>query len=245
LGEQIWGEGTFVDFEHSLNVAMNKLRRTLNDSAETPRYIETVSGRGYRFIGSIEETVKPDGIAAGPAAKPLITDDASTSAAALPAKARRMATHRGGIIAALLTFVTIAVFAYHGRLRQARTMSHRAVDLARQSNNLESAAQHEAAAAVREALFGSPADARKHASAALAMSNGRDAEYGAAVALALSKDDFHARSLADDLGRRYPEDTLIRFLYIPTLRAILAINHQNFSEGIKLLEAAAPTNWGG
>jgi tetratricopeptide (TPR) repeat protein len=136
------------------------------------------------------------------------------------------------------------VFAYHGRLRQARTMSQWAVDLARQSDNLESAAQHEAAAAVREALFGSLADARKHAVAALAMSNGRDAEYGAAVALALSKDDVHARSLADDLGRRYPEDTLIRFLYIPTLRAIIALNHHNFSEGIKLLEVAAPYELG-
>jgi tetratricopeptide (TPR) repeat protein len=136
------------------------------------------------------------------------------------------------------------VFAYHGRLRQARTMSRWAVDLARQSDNLESAAQHEAAAAVREALFGSLADARKHAVAALAMSNGRDAEYGAAVALALSKDDVHARSLADDLGRRYPEDTLIRFLYIPTLRAIIALNHHNFSEGIKLLEVAAPYELG-
>src|ERR1017187_8301790 len=108
LREQIWGEGTFVDFEHSLNVAINKLRRTLNDSAETPRYIETLSGRGYRFIGSIEETVKPNGMAAGPAAKPVITDDASTSAAALPVKAYPMATHRWGIGAALLAFVTIA-----------------------------------------------------------------------------------------------------------------------------------------
>jgi tetratricopeptide (TPR) repeat protein len=136
------------------------------------------------------------------------------------------------------------VFAYHGRLRQARTMSQWAVDLARQSDNLESAAQHEAAAAVREALFGSPADARKHAVATLAMSKARDAAYGAAVALALSKDDAHARSLADDLGQRYPEDTLIRFLYLPTLRAIIALNHHNFSEGIELLEVAAPYELG-
>jgi TolA-binding protein len=123
-------------------------------------------------------------------------------------------------------------------------MSQWAVDLARQSDNLESAAQHEAAAAVREALFGSPADARKHAVATLAMSKARDAAYGAAVALALSKDDAHARSLADDLGQRYPEDTLIRFLYLPTLRAIIALNHHNFSEGIELLEVAAPYELG-
>lgn len=54
LRDQIWGGETFVDFEHSLNVAMNKLRRALGESAENPRYIETVPGRGYRFIGSIQ-----------------------------------------------------------------------------------------------------------------------------------------------------------------------------------------------
>jgi Tol biopolymer transport system component/DNA-binding winged helix-turn-helix (wHTH) protein len=54
LRAELWSETTFVDFEHGLNAAMNKLRRTLNDSAERPRYIETVPGRGYRFIGNLE-----------------------------------------------------------------------------------------------------------------------------------------------------------------------------------------------
>ena len=54
LREQIWGERTFVDFEHGLNSAMNKLRSALGDSAENPRYIETMSGRGYRFIGTAD-----------------------------------------------------------------------------------------------------------------------------------------------------------------------------------------------
>src|SRR5947209_3308317 len=48
LCEQIWADGMFVDFEHGLNAAINKLRRALSDSAENPRYIETVPGRGYR-----------------------------------------------------------------------------------------------------------------------------------------------------------------------------------------------------
>lgn len=54
LREQIWAEGTFVDFEHGLNAAMNKLRRALSDSAENPRYIETTPGRGYRFVGMLD-----------------------------------------------------------------------------------------------------------------------------------------------------------------------------------------------
>ena len=53
LREQIWKEGTFVDFEHGLHAAVNKLRRALGDSADNPRYIETVPGRGYRFVGAI------------------------------------------------------------------------------------------------------------------------------------------------------------------------------------------------
>lgn len=65
LRDQLWSEDTFVDFEHGLNAAMNKLRRTLGDSADNPRYIETIPGRGYRFIGVIEHrlTAPDSGIA--------------------------------------------------------------------------------------------------------------------------------------------------------------------------------------
>ena len=52
--DQIWSEGTFVNFEQGLNTAMSKLRTALGDPAEKPRYIETVPGRGYRFIGILE-----------------------------------------------------------------------------------------------------------------------------------------------------------------------------------------------
>jgi Tol biopolymer transport system component/DNA-binding winged helix-turn-helix (wHTH) protein len=54
LREQLWSDGTFVDFEGGLNAAINKLRRALDDSADRPRYIETVPARGYRFIGKLE-----------------------------------------------------------------------------------------------------------------------------------------------------------------------------------------------
>src|ERR1700733_11994889 len=57
--DEIWSEGTFVDFERGLNAAMNKLRRALGDSADNPRYIETVPGRGYRFIGILERPYSP------------------------------------------------------------------------------------------------------------------------------------------------------------------------------------------
>ena len=58
--EEIWDGGTFVDFEHGLHAAMNKLRRAMGDSADNPRYIETVPGRGYRFIGVLVRAASRD-----------------------------------------------------------------------------------------------------------------------------------------------------------------------------------------
>jgi TolB-like protein/DNA-binding winged helix-turn-helix (wHTH) protein/Tfp pilus assembly protein PilF len=55
LQQALWPDGTFVDFEHGLNVAVKKLRAALCDSPETPRYIETVAGEGYRFIAEVEQ----------------------------------------------------------------------------------------------------------------------------------------------------------------------------------------------
>jgi TolB-like protein len=49
---RLWPGGTFVDFEHSLNAAVRRLRVTLGDEADTPKFVETVHRRGYRFIGS-------------------------------------------------------------------------------------------------------------------------------------------------------------------------------------------------
>jgi Tol biopolymer transport system component/DNA-binding winged helix-turn-helix (wHTH) protein len=54
LQTHLWPDGTFVDFEHSLNTAIKKLRQTLGDDAENPRFIETVPRRGYRFIAPVE-----------------------------------------------------------------------------------------------------------------------------------------------------------------------------------------------
>jgi TolB-like protein/DNA-binding winged helix-turn-helix (wHTH) protein/Flp pilus assembly protein TadD len=53
LKKELWPADTFVDFEHSLNAAVKRLRAALNDSADVPRYIETLVGRGYRFVLSV------------------------------------------------------------------------------------------------------------------------------------------------------------------------------------------------
>ncbi len=53
MRRRLWGDDTFVDFDHGLNSAVNKLREALSDSAAQPRHIETVAGRGYRFISPV------------------------------------------------------------------------------------------------------------------------------------------------------------------------------------------------
>jgi eukaryotic-like serine/threonine-protein kinase len=60
LRQQIWSGNRFVDFDHGLNVAVNKLRQALSDTAENPRYIETLPGRGYRFIAPVEAVSSPE-----------------------------------------------------------------------------------------------------------------------------------------------------------------------------------------
>jgi cholera toxin transcriptional activator len=55
LRQRLWPEDTFVDFDHGLNTAVAKLRETLGDSASTPKYVETIAKRGYRFLADVEK----------------------------------------------------------------------------------------------------------------------------------------------------------------------------------------------
>jgi hypothetical protein len=59
LQQRLWGDGTFVDFEHGLNTAINKIREALDDSASQPRYLETIPGKGYRFIAPVTPPSTP------------------------------------------------------------------------------------------------------------------------------------------------------------------------------------------
>jgi Tol biopolymer transport system component/DNA-binding winged helix-turn-helix (wHTH) protein len=71
LRTKIWSADTFVDFNHGLNAAVNKLRECLNDSAEEPRYIETLPRRGYRFISKTEKMADKLPCTPQPAAVPV------------------------------------------------------------------------------------------------------------------------------------------------------------------------------
>jgi DNA-binding winged helix-turn-helix (wHTH) protein len=54
IAKELWPEGTFVDFEHGVNSAVNRIREALGDAANSPRYLETLARRGYRFVAPVE-----------------------------------------------------------------------------------------------------------------------------------------------------------------------------------------------
>jgi eukaryotic-like serine/threonine-protein kinase len=133
---------------------------------------------------------------------------------------------------------------YSGRLREAREYYQRAVDSAERAQEKEVSATYSAASGLREALFGYPEGARRKAALAMKRSSGRDVQYGAALALAYAGDTDQAQSLADDLGRRFPEDTMLQFNFLPTLRAKLAVNLGDAHEAVEDLRAALPFELG-
>jgi eukaryotic-like serine/threonine-protein kinase len=125
-----------------------------------------------------------------------------------------------------------------GRLQAARRSSSRAVDVALQEGDREVSASYQAARAVWEALYGNATDAKRNAMAALALSKGRDVEYAAGLALARSGDSTRSQPLADDLEKRFPEDTFVKFTYAPVLRALAALEHGKPAESVERLQIA-------
>jgi hypothetical protein len=144
----------------------------------------------------------------------------------------------------VLLFLEAETHAYSGRLAKAREFSRRAVAAVERTEEKETAAGYEAGAALREALFGNAAEARQQAAAALKLSTGRDVQYGAALALALVGDTARAQALAEGLARRFSEDTIVEFNYLPALSAQLALNRANPAKAIDALQAATPYELG-
>ncbi len=131
-----------------------------------------------------------------------------------------------------------ATSAFSGMLSQARRYSRQAVDLGLRANRKEPAADEAAATAVREAAFGNHAEARKQASAVLAITRGRANLGQRALALALSGDIAKAEALAAELDRRFPLDTVIQAVSLPTIRAAIALRKNDFARAIELLDSA-------
>jgi tetratricopeptide (TPR) repeat protein len=118
------------------------------------------------------------------------------------------------------------------------------MDNAKRGGEKDAPALYSGTSALREAWFGNTGEARRRATLALKLSTGRDLQYFAALAFAYARDDARAKALADDLDKRFPEDTIVQFNYLPSVRGRLALNKGDASGAIASLAAAAPYELG-
>jgi serine/threonine protein kinase/tetratricopeptide (TPR) repeat protein len=135
--------------------------------------------------------------------------------------------------------------AYGGHLGRARELTKRAVDSAIRADNKEDAAIYLANSALQHAAYGNAAGARQSAAEALKLapaSPGTATE--AALALAMAGDAVRARSLARDLGKRFPLSTQMRLLWLPAIQAQLALDRKNPALALNAFPAVTPIEFG-
>jgi cholera toxin transcriptional activator len=122
LRQKLWPADTFVDFDHSLNTAVNKLRETLGDSASNPRYIETLARRGYRFIAPVQDSLETGRVGTGAFARSAERSEDSAALTLHPEL--EVPIPRRGVTRALfaliqvmyLIFYVVALFRLHAIL---------------------------------------------------------------------------------------------------------------------------------
>ena len=134
--------------------------------------------------------------------------------------------------------------AYFGRVREAKELTRQAMESAERAGRKEKAATFSATSGLREALFGNAGEARPRAMHAMEYSDGIDVLYASALTLAYAGDTERAQHLTDELDKRFPEATIVRFNYLPTLRARLALNRGNALDALEVLRAAVPYELG-
>jgi DNA-binding winged helix-turn-helix (wHTH) protein/tetratricopeptide (TPR) repeat protein len=133
---------------------------------------------------------------------------------------------------------------YVGQLAKARVLTGRAVEVARRGDEKEAAALYRAEGAIREALVGNGEFAKQQARAALVLSNARDVEALSAIALQMAGDSAQAMRLANNLGKRFPEDTIVQSNYLPAIHAAALLRGSDGPRAMDAL-AAGPYELGG
>ncbi len=130
--------------------------------------------------------------------------------------------------------------AYAGHLRKARELTKRSIDSAFHADSKETGAIWQAIAAQREAAFGNAAEAKEAAAEALRLApNSQGVQDEAALAFAMAGDAARAESLAQDLNKRFPLDTQMQALWLPAIRAQLALNRKKPADALSELHAAS------
>jgi tetratricopeptide (TPR) repeat protein len=130
--------------------------------------------------------------------------------------------------------------AYFGRLAKAKELSRKAVASAERGEGKNWMASYELDAAYLEGLFGNRVESHKHALTALKLSTDRNIQLEAAEELARAGYATEAQALADDLDKRFPDDTRAQSIWLPMVRAQLAVNRKDFSRVITLLQSVGP-----
>jgi tetratricopeptide (TPR) repeat protein len=128
----------------------------------------------------------------------------------------------------------------HGQLLKARELALRAEGMAAQRKREDQLALWFAGMAHDEAAFGNYAEAEKNAETALKTARSRGSLYSAASAFALAGNSGRAEALATELANRYPVDTLVNAVSVPTVRALIEIKRGNGEKAVELLKAAGP-----
>jgi hypothetical protein len=114
--------------------------------------------------------------------------------------------------------------AHGGHLETARELCGRAVLSAQNTGNTETVAKYEVFSALRSSLAGQRTQTRARVADALKLSNGRDVQAAAALALAFIGETARPQNLMNDLAKRFPDDTVVQFNYLPTIRGQVALN---------------------
>jgi serine/threonine protein kinase/tetratricopeptide (TPR) repeat protein len=153
------------------------------------------------------------------------------------------ATGKPGVDDQIL-FLESETASYYGEFAKSRELARRASDSALRASEKEVAAEYKAHSAVREALAGDLPSAKQDAQAALALTAGRQVEGYSAIALGLAGDSAQAERLAADLAKRFSEDTVVKFNFLPMIRAATALHSGNGKQAIDALSAAAPYELG-
>lgn len=130
--------------------------------------------------------------------------------------------------------------AYFGKLEKSRELSRQSIASAIRADKKQKSLVFEAKAALSEALLGNAQEARSRARSRAGLALPREAQYATALSLAVAGDTSRAQILADDLARRRPEDTLVQFHYLPTIRAQIAINQGQPAKAIEMLQGSVP-----
>ena len=134
--------------------------------------------------------------------------------------------------------------AYNGQLTKAREFSRQAGALADLAGSKDRSAACAGAEALREALIGNQVEAKRAALALLNQSPSRDVQFVVGLTVALAGDKKNALNVAEGLKSRYPQDTIVRFSYLPTIEAMIALRDNEPNRAIEILKASSPVELG-